>query len=182
MSASNSMTDAEMVFDPTAVEGIDQSTVQQVETSFPTIQWNGGKKGEQLLPGMAEFLKPKREDLHRRWDMAADREKRNRQSGRAGGADTRQTCSPERFRRSEIARILPARATTGQSRWRDSGRRRGRLRARPRRPQRPVVRRGMGLRGAAATIADRRIGVTLRRRGGESSFLLRIRSSRPFVN
>lgn len=38
----------------------------------------GSKKGEQLLPGMAEYLKPRREDLHRRWDVAADREKRSR--------------------------------------------------------------------------------------------------------
>lgn len=30
------------------------------------------------LPGMEEYLKPRREDLHRRWDIAADREKRSR--------------------------------------------------------------------------------------------------------
>jgi superfamily II DNA or RNA helicase len=30
------------------------------------------------LPGMEEYLKPRREDLHRRWDAAADREKRSR--------------------------------------------------------------------------------------------------------
>lgn len=30
------------------------------------------------LPGMEEYLKPRREDLHRRWDLAADREKRSR--------------------------------------------------------------------------------------------------------
>ena len=52
MSASNSMTDAEIVFDPTAVEGIDQSTVQQVETSFPTIQWNGGNQKMKKAGGM----------------------------------------------------------------------------------------------------------------------------------
>ncbi|MGE3966277.1 MAG: helicase-related protein [Planctomycetota bacterium] len=38
----------------------------------------GSQKGENLLPGMAEYLKPRREDLHRRWDLAADREKRSR--------------------------------------------------------------------------------------------------------
>ncbi|MEI7547900.1 MAG: helicase-related protein, partial [Actinomycetota bacterium] len=39
---------------------------------------SGNKKGEHLLPGMAEYLKPRREDLHRRWDITADREKRSR--------------------------------------------------------------------------------------------------------
>jgi len=51
VSASN-MTDAEIVFDPTAVSGIDQSTVQQVETSFPTIQWNGGNQKMKKAGGM----------------------------------------------------------------------------------------------------------------------------------
>ena len=50
MSASTSSD--EMIFDPTAVEGIDQSTVQQVETSFPTIQWNGGNQKMKKAGGM----------------------------------------------------------------------------------------------------------------------------------
>ena len=50
MSASTSSD--EMIFDPTAVSGIDQSTVQQVETSFPTIQWNGGNQKMKKAGGM----------------------------------------------------------------------------------------------------------------------------------
>lgn len=51
MSVSN-MTDAEIVFDPTAVEGIDQSTVEQVEQTFPVIQWNGGNQKMKKAGGM----------------------------------------------------------------------------------------------------------------------------------
>ncbi len=51
MSVSN-MTDAEIVFDPTAVEGIDQSTVEQVEQSFPVIQWNNGNQKMKKAGGM----------------------------------------------------------------------------------------------------------------------------------
>jgi superfamily II DNA or RNA helicase len=38
----------------------------------------GNKPGDSLLPGMKEYLQPRREDLHRRWDTIADREKRSR--------------------------------------------------------------------------------------------------------
>jgi superfamily II DNA or RNA helicase len=35
-------------------------------------------QGDNLLPGMQEYLQPRRDDLHRRWDAVADREKRSR--------------------------------------------------------------------------------------------------------
>ncbi len=38
----------------------------------------GKAKGDNLLPGMVEYLQPRREDLHRRWEAIADREKRSR--------------------------------------------------------------------------------------------------------
>jgi superfamily II DNA or RNA helicase len=38
----------------------------------------GSKKGDNLLPGMKEYFQPRREDLHRRWDAVAEREKRSR--------------------------------------------------------------------------------------------------------
>lgn len=36
------------------------------------------QKGDRLLPGMQAFLQPRREALHKRWDAAAEREKRSR--------------------------------------------------------------------------------------------------------
>ncbi len=39
---------------------------------------NHSNQSQQLLPGFDEYFKPKREDLHAKWDEAAEREKRSR--------------------------------------------------------------------------------------------------------
>src|SRR5207249_4531954 len=39
---------------------------------------NAGGNTDGYLPGFDEYLKPQREDLHRKWDAASSREKRSR--------------------------------------------------------------------------------------------------------
>lgn len=56
------------------------NTNQVVEALFEglLLRENAGGNTDGYLPGLDEYLKPQREDLHRKWDAAASREKRSR--------------------------------------------------------------------------------------------------------
>ena len=54
-------------------------TDQVVEAIFEGLLLRERSSGaQQLLPGLEEYLRPQKEDLNRRWDASAEREKRSR--------------------------------------------------------------------------------------------------------
>ncbi len=57
---------------------VDTDTVVEAIFEGLLMRSRGGSGDQTLLPGLEEFLKPKKEDLYTQWDSVAEREKRSR--------------------------------------------------------------------------------------------------------